>query len=691
MAMQGYSFDAPLAYGYCRKSTSEQREESIEAQQRAIIAYAAACGYKLVKIYKDHGNSGRNGERPQFMQMVQDAAAGGAQYIIVHKLDRFFRNAERQTLVEVQLRRHGVRVLSATEHFDDSPQGQFMRNITKAINQWYSANLAQEVMKGLRENAINARNTGGPPPLGYAVDKATGKFVIEPREAEAVRIIFRMYLQDAGYAAIIDELNRGGYTTRRGRPFGKNSIYEILRNEKYTGVYIWNKLAPADPDGHVSRRRLKPRSEWVYVENGMPRIIDPEDFRRAQAEMEKRRHKSGQARAKVFYLLSGLVYCGGCGGAMGGEVRRYKSHGNMPVEYRYYVCTTKKRLHGAGEHVRAVPADQLERAVLDYIQHVVLHPATMERLCLAVLDSMRQGDSPADKAEDLQKQAARIQKKIDRLYEAIENGLDGPDTIQRIKDLQKQRTGLLAEAADLERETDGTAATVDQLCRVWGSIRLDGLPPEQLRTLIRTLIEKIIVYDDGPNTHRVRIVLNPGKVKPGNLPAGLAEAPLQALGKLFDTAVDGLPLPRKAAYPGFRCAAFCVDMAKRGRSAAARHRERRRAQKQAPEGPPPVRPFRGFAGICDGRAPRVTGRWRRNIPAGGRGTAPRRAAPPGWPQSRRRRTAPRRPRGRPVSARRRSRRSKSCCRKSSAPSFARRFRGRGSPFPGRSGWRRPPA
>ena len=187
----------PLAFGYCRKSTTGQREESIEAQQRAIVAYAAAMGYQLVHIYKDHGNSGRSGERPEFQQMLQDAVPAGVQFIIVHKLDRFFRNAERQTLIEAQLRRQGIRVLSASEHFDDTPQGQFMRNITKAINQWYSANLATEVMKGMRENAMGARNTGGPPPLGYAVDKTTGKFVLQPIEAAAVQMIFRMYRQGA--------------------------------------------------------------------------------------------------------------------------------------------------------------------------------------------------------------------------------------------------------------------------------------------------------------------------------------------------------------------------------------------------------------------------------------------------------------------------------------------------------------
>lgn len=158
---------APRAFGYCRKSTNEQREESLEAQQRAIVTFAATAGYELVQVYKDHGNSGRRGERPEFQRMLADAAAAGVQYIIVHKLDRFFRNADQQTVVEMQLRRQGIQVISAAEHFDATPQGQFMRNVTKAINQWYSANLAQEVAKGLRENALTARTTGGPPPLGY--------------------------------------------------------------------------------------------------------------------------------------------------------------------------------------------------------------------------------------------------------------------------------------------------------------------------------------------------------------------------------------------------------------------------------------------------------------------------------------------------------------------------------------------
>lgn len=81
---------------------------------------------------------------------------------------------------------------------------------------------------------------GGIPPLGYELDRTTMKLVICEREAEAVKLIFKLYLQGYGYSEIISELNKQGYKTKRNKSFGKGSLYEILRNEKYTGVYIYN-------------------------------------------------------------------------------------------------------------------------------------------------------------------------------------------------------------------------------------------------------------------------------------------------------------------------------------------------------------------------------------------------------------------------------------------------------------------
>ena len=154
--MQSYGFQMPRAFGYCRKSTTGQREESIEAQQRAIVSYAAASGFELVKVYKDHGNSGRNGERPQFTQMVQDAINGGAQFIIVHKLDRFSRDRYDSVMYKRELERCGVRLLSVSENLDGSPESlrhngsqQFSQEITDQIISRLKDVIAQEVRQSL--------------------------------------------------------------------------------------------------------------------------------------------------------------------------------------------------------------------------------------------------------------------------------------------------------------------------------------------------------------------------------------------------------------------------------------------------------------------------------------------------------------------------------------------------------------
>ena len=535
----------PRAFGYCRKSTNEQREESLEAQQRAIVTFATTAGYELVKVYKDHGNSGRRGERPEFQQMLADAKEAGVQYIIVHKLDRFFRNADQQTVVEMDLRRHGIQVISAAEHFDNSPQGQFMRNITKAINQWYSANLAQEVVKGMRENALTARSAGGVAPLGYAVDKSTGKFVIVPREAEAVQMIFTMYLQGCGYSEIIDALNSGGYVTRRGKPFGKGSLYDILRNEKYTGLYIWNRLAPADADGRSNHHRSKPRADWVCIENGMPQIIPPDQWQAVQDAMERRRHRNAAYAAKNFYLLSGLVYCGGCGGPMAGETHRYGRNGSTTrYEYKYYRCGRRGRLHeNGGTHVRRVYADDLEKAVVEYLQRIVLDPVNMDALCAAVLQSMQPDERNVERAAELKKDADAIQQKIDRLYQAIEQGLDMSSAIDRINALQKQRLALLARANDLDMSNEQAAVNIDQLRRVWSSINLSDLSPQKLRAVINELVYKIIVFDEGSNGHRVRIILNPARIRPDIIPNYIESASFSELENIATKNGKSLPLP----------------------------------------------------------------------------------------------------------------------------------------------------
>ncbi len=128
------------------------------------------------------------------------------------------------------------------ERIDDSPESIMMESVLEGMAEYYSKNLGREVMKGMKETALQCKHTGGCTSLGFTLN-AEKRLEIEPHEAEAVRIIFQMFADGHGYTAIINYLNEHGYKTKRGQIFGKNSLYEILNNEKYTGVFVFNKRA----------------------------------------------------------------------------------------------------------------------------------------------------------------------------------------------------------------------------------------------------------------------------------------------------------------------------------------------------------------------------------------------------------------------------------------------------------------
>lgn len=130
--------------------------------------------------------------------------------------------------------------MSVLEQLDDSPESIILESVLEGIAEYYSKNLAREVRKGLNENALSAKHNGGIAPLGYEVTPDR-KYKINEVEAESVRLIFSMYSNGYGYNLICSELNRRGLKTKLGRPFGKGSTADILRNEKYIGRYVWNK------------------------------------------------------------------------------------------------------------------------------------------------------------------------------------------------------------------------------------------------------------------------------------------------------------------------------------------------------------------------------------------------------------------------------------------------------------------
>ena len=219
----------------------------------------------------------------------------GITMVCVHKLDRFSRDKYDSAMYKQKLKAKGIRVVSVLENLNDSPESVILESVIEGMAQYYSANLAREVAKGQRENGLRAMHNGGDAPLGYdvAYDK---KYIINEEEAQAVKIIFDMYVKGYSYSNIIDELNELGYKTKRGNKFGKNSLHGILNNEKYTGVYVFNKTQRKGINGKRNGHKQKSEDEIIRVEGGMPQIIDKE-IQPSTSNDEKRKKSPGAHKA----------------------------------------------------------------------------------------------------------------------------------------------------------------------------------------------------------------------------------------------------------------------------------------------------------------------------------------------------------------------------------------------------------
>ena len=203
---------------YARFSSDNQREESIDAQLRAIREYCERKEYVLVDTYVDEAESAMTDDRPSFLRMIDDAENATWSVVLVHKLDRFSRNRYDSAIYKRKLKEYGIRVESVLEHLDDSPESVILESVLEGMAEYYSLNLGREVKKGHHENALKCMHNGGPPPYGFDV-APDGTYAINEHEAEAIRKLYEMVTHGYTLQQVAAELTDQGYYRRDGKPF----------------------------------------------------------------------------------------------------------------------------------------------------------------------------------------------------------------------------------------------------------------------------------------------------------------------------------------------------------------------------------------------------------------------------------------------------------------------------------------
>lgn len=376
------------AVGYCRFSSDNQREESIDAQKRAIMEYADKEKIVIIDWYVDSAQTGTTDNRKEFQRMILDSKNKNFSMVLVHKLDRFSRDRDDTIYYKLELKKNGVKVFSVIEQFDDSAEGVLMEAVIEGISAYFSKNLSRETLKGMRENAYNAKSNGSKPPFGYKLQPRVDKngkivknkrgnmlndIVLDEKDSVGAKLIFDRVLENVSYADICKELTAKGFKTSNGNIFTTTTLLHILRNEKYTGTYVFGKYKKKMTAKRTKSRELNDEENVIKVKGGLPKIISEEQFLAVQKLLDSR-VKCTPGNRIEDYLLTGKIYCGDCGRPYVGE-RQRKVYKNEVIYRTYYRCTKKKVTNQIVKkfncHNTCVRKDEIEKAVLLDIVKVI--------------------------------------------------------------------------------------------------------------------------------------------------------------------------------------------------------------------------------------------------------------------------------------------------------------------------------
>ena len=479
---------------YARVSSDRQDVDlSVSAQLRALKDYAKANGYSVAREYVDEAESGRVADRPQFREMIEEGSQPKApfQVILVWKFSRFTRKREHAVAFKSMLRRKGVRVVSITEHADDSPTGKLMEAIIESVDEFYSENLAEDVTRGMREAASRGFFLGSKAPFGYRRVKVSDgakerpTLEVDPATAPIVKEIFESSLSGYGLKEICRTLNDRGITNR-GKRWYKGGLHYLLTNEAYTGTAVWGRTT-----------KVEKAQDPVRVEGAWPALVSRELFDAVQEAMRDRAPKVRRpARVGSRFLLSGLLKCGVCG-------RPYSGQGAKSGQFAYYICGTLFR-EGAGTcSARYLNAPRVEEFVVEKIRERILTEETIVELVKLVAEEIdAMAGELAGRLEVIEAELGDVRRRLERLYEALETSELTLEVLSpRIFSLRHREEQLEAARDDAATQLEQRRVELPTTEEIKGYVAdfreflQEGTFPER-KALIRNFVEGIEVTGD---------------------------------------------------------------------------------------------------------------------------------------------------------------------------------------------------
>lgn len=453
---------------YARYSSDSQTEQSIEGQLRVCREYAQNNDILIVDTYIDRAMTGTNDMRPDFQRMLKDSAKRQWEIVLVYKLDRFSRDKYEMTIHKHTLKENGVKLISAMENIPDSPEGIILESLLEGMNQYYSAELAQKINRGLKESWMKGQTTGGKPVFGYdVVDK---KCIVNEYESGIILEAFTKYAQGYKANAIVEIFKEKGYRRKNGMPIGEKYLYSLFHDIRYTGIV---------------------EHQGELYDNIFPRIISDELWNKVNAINEENKLAPSRKKEIFDYILSGKLLCGDCKHRMGGE----SGTSHTGAIHYYYVCLSKRRKRAKCNMCR-VQKQFIEDTVINATAQMLSSVNDIKKIAQGIYSVHKKETADNMALKLIEKKRAEAVKAQNNIVKAIEQGIITETTKSRLTELENLISQYDVEILK-EKARSYTYLTADDIEMFLSKFVFDNTDDIKVRKLIvNAFVREVILYDD---------------------------------------------------------------------------------------------------------------------------------------------------------------------------------------------------
>jgi len=531
---------------YARVSSERQKEErTIGSQSAALIEYAQNEGYMVPEewIFQDEGYSGASLVRPGLERLRDLAAEGQIEALLVYSPDRLSRKYAYQVLLCEEFVRCGVDAVFIKSAKATTPEEELLLQFQGMIAEYERAQIAERSRRGKRYRAkAGSVNVLSGAPYGYWYHKKTetsaAYYELIEKEAEVVRKVYKVYTEDGlSIGAIARLLNDQGIRTRTGKSrWERSTVWGMLRNPAYKGTACFGKTEraarqkitrPLRRRGGFSPRsscnRERPREEWIEIP--VPAIVSEETFLLAQERLEKNKRLSPRRTIEPT-LLQGMLVCGECGYAF----YRCSTRTSRRKIY-YYRCLGSdayRHLNGPLCHNRPIRQDYLDQIVWQQVIQLLEDPDLVRAEIQRRIKEIHDSNPTKRRKEALSKEITRMQKGIEKLLDAYQEGLLKLEELRkRLPELRKRQEALNSELYSLE------AASADQkaFLRLADTIEsflkrlratAETLSVTERQKVLRLIVKEILVY---PKTIKIKHSLPISRPNTPAVSSGPSEMP----------------------------------------------------------------------------------------------------------------------------------------------------------------------